>query len=296
MININEIKVFLEVVKAGSITGASKNLFISQPAVSQHIKAIEEKLNTKLFERVNTKLYLTNDGFEIYKELETLYRIFEETIEKIGAENIPANKLISIGASKTIGNYLLPSLIKRYKETENDVYFSVRIQNTSEIVEKVLREEILIGFAEAPVYHKSLNIGTICKDELKVVCSPNSKISKRSKVTIEELKVLPFISREKGSGTRGIIESVLSKYKCVPLNVVVTASSNEAIKEFVAKGLGVSILSKFAVSADEKCGRIVSKIIDGVEIERDFFMIWKKEKTLSNLENSFKEFVKSLKF
>ncbi len=294
MLNINEIRIFIEVVKAGSITGASKNLFISQPAVSQHIKAIEKKLSTKLFERVNTKLYLTNDGFKIYKELETLYRIFEGTIEKISTESISANKLINIGASKTIGNYLLPSLIKSYKETESDVYFSVRIQNTSEIVEGVLKEESSIGFVEAPVYHKLLNIETMCEDELKVVCSPNSEISKRSKITIEELKVLPFISREKGSSTRKIIENVFSKCGCIPINVVATVSSNEAIKEFVASGLGISILSKFAISADEKCGRIVSKSIDGVEIKRNFFMIWKNGRTLSSLENGFREFIKSL--
>lgn len=294
MLNINEIRVFLEVVKAGSITGASKNLFISQPAVSQHIKAIEEKLSIKLFERVNAKLYLTNNGFKVYKELEALYQTFEETIEKISTKDIPSNKLIGIGASKTIGNYFLPSLIKKYKERENNIYFSVKIQNTSEIAERILKEENLIGFVEAPVYHKSLNIEAICEDELKVICSPDSEISKRSKVTVEELKTLPFISREKGSSTRRIIENVLSKCGGIPLNVVTTVSSNEAIKEFVASGLGISILSKFAVSADEKCERIVSKNINGVEIKRNFFMIWKKGKTLSKSENDFKEFVKSL--
>ncbi len=294
MLTVNEIKIFLEVVKAGSITGASKNLFISQPAVSQHIKTIEEKLNIRLFERANTKLYLTNEGFKVYKELEKLYRIFEETVERVSLGDIPSGKLISIGASKTIGNYFLPFLIAKYKELERGSYFSLKIQNTSEIVERVLNEDFLIGFVEAPVYHKSLNIEVICEDRLKVVCSPNSKIAKKSELTIEELKILPFISREKGSGTRRIIENTLSKYGCNSLNVVVTASSNEAIKELVAAGLGISILSSFVVSADEKYGRIVSKDIDGVDIKRNFFMICKKEKSISRFENKFKEFVKSV--
>lgn len=288
-ININEIKVFLEVVNTGSITGASKNLFISQPAISQHIKNMEEKLNVKLFERIQggNILKLTEEGFLIYKELEALSRIFDETIDRI--TNIRKNTEINlkIGASKTIGDYLLPKIIVEFLKVSN-LNFSVDIQNTSEIIEELLDEEISIAFVEMPFFHKSLESEKFYMDELNLISSPNLPISSNLE---EDLNAFPFIMRENSSGTRKLIEYKFESLGIFP-KIIVTLSSNEAIKYMIKSGVGVGFLSKLIYEEDEKAGALVVLYPEKTRIERNFFMIRKKERVMSNLENEFLEFVR----
>ncbi|BBJ28508.1 LysR family transcriptional regulator [Athalassotoga saccharophila] len=290
MININEIKVFLEVVNTGSITGASKNLFISQPAISQHIKNMEEKLNVKLFERIQggNILKLTEEGFVIYKELESLSRVFDETIDRITNLQKNIESLLKIGASKTIGDYLLPKIMVDFLKAHN-VNFSVDIQNTSDVVEEVLDEEISVGFVEIPFFHKSLESEKFYMDEMNLISSPGFPLP--SKIEIEDLNSLPLILREKGSGTRKLIEYKFESLGITP-NVIITLSSNEAIKYMIKSGIGVGFLSKLIYEDDEKNGSIIVLNIENLKIERNFFMIRKKERIMSNLEREFLDFVR----
>ncbi len=290
MININEIKVFLEVVNTGSITGASKNLFISQSAISQHIKNMEEKLNVKLFERVQggNILKLTEEGFLIYKELESLSRVFDETIDRITNLQKHIGTTLKIGASKTIGDYLLPKIMVDFLQ-EHKVNFSVDIENTSDIVEEILDEEISVGFVEIPFFHKSLESEKFYMDEMNPIASPRFPLP--SKIDIEDISSLPLILREKGSGTRKLIEYKFESLGISP-NVIITLSSNEAIKYMIKSGIGIGFLSKLIYEEDEKNGSIIVLNIKGLKIERNFFMIRKKERIMSNLEGEFLDFVR----
>ncbi len=291
MLTINEIKILLEVVNAGSITGASKNLFISQPAVSQHVKTIEEKLGVKLFERANNALYLTDSGFSIYKELEALSRRFDDTMDRLLVLRETGSSSLKVCASKTIGNYLLPALIHEYVKNRKTAKIYMDIGNTSDVIEKVLNGEVSIGFVEAPMYHATLETEGFYIDRMKIICSPENQICK-GKTTIEEILGEPFIMREKGSGTRKIIEKAFARKGLTP-DVKMIISSNEAIKKLVMRNAGISILSELVFRTEEMKGLVRSFEIDGLEFQRSFFMVKNKDKIPSEIENDFKEFVRT---
>jgi len=291
-LTIDEIKIFLEVVNAGSITGASKNLFISQPAISQYIKNMEEKLDFKLFERSKSEgLTLTERGFKVYKTFIPLVKIFDETMYSLSNIDDLSQEPIKIGSSKIIGDYLLPKIIAEFVKTKGHSNFCVEIQNTSETIEKILDERIAFGLIETPFYHNLIDTEIFCTDEMKLICHPESEIARKKHVSIEEMKDIPFIFREIGSGTRKVIEEEFSKYDFSP-KIHLSFSSNEAIKRAIMNGLGFSILSEIAVENEEKLGMLSLVKITGMNFKREFYLSKKKGKLLSDRENELLEFLK----
>ncbi|MGC9219490.1 MAG: LysR family transcriptional regulator, partial [Athalassotoga sp.] len=291
-LTIDEIKVFLEVVNAGSITGASKNLFISQPSISQHIKNIEEKLNFKLFDRSKSEgLILTEKGFKVYQALIPLINTFDETMETLFVMGDSNELQLKIGASKIIGEYMMPEVISDFFKEKAHSNFCVEIQNTSETIEKILDERVAFGLIETPFCHSSLFTETFCVDEMKLICSSKNELASKREISLEELKDVPFIFREIGSGTRKMIEEEFAKYDFTP-KIHLSFSSNEAIKRAVANDLGVSILSEFATRNEEKAKTIVSLKIKNLNFKREFYISRKKGKFFSEQENEIIEFLK----
>ncbi len=291
-LTIDEIKVFLEVVNAGSITGASKNLFISQPGISQHIKNIEEKLNFKLFDRSKSEgLLLTEKGFKVYQTLIPLINTFDETMEALFIMGDSNELQLKIGASKIIGEYMMPEVISDFFKEKAYSNFCVEIQNTSETIEKILDERVAFGLIETPFCHSSLSTETFYADEMKFICSSKNELASKKEISLEELKDVPFIFREIGSGTRKMIEEEFAKHDFTP-KIHLSFSSNEAIKRSVVNGLGFSILSEIAVQNEEKLGILSSVKITGLNLKREFYISKKKGKLLSERENELLEFLK----
>lgn len=291
-LTIDEIKVFLEVVNAGSITGASKNLFISQPGISQHVKNIEEKLNFKLFDRSKIEgLVLTEKGFKVYQTLISFIDIFDETMETLSNMNDSNESPLKIGASKVIGEYIMPEIISDFFKEKGRSNFCVEIQNTQQTIEKVLDERVSFGLIETPFYHSLVSTEKFCNDEMKLVCSTKNKISFKKEISLEELKDEPFIFREIGSGTRKMIEDEFAKHDFTP-KIHLSFSSTEAIKRAVANDLGVSILSELAIRNEEQAKTITSLRIKNLDLKREFYICRKKGKLFSDQENEMIEFPK----
>lgn len=285
--NFRKLKIFYETAISLNMTEGGKKLYISQPSVSQAIKELENELEVKLFDRIGKKLYLTNEG-EIYlKFVSRILNLNEEV--KIMLEDLKNNVTgkIKIGASTTIGTYILPNVIKSFLEKNKDVEISIVIENTEDIEKLLLDNDVDIAFVEGDVNSKDIIKEELWKDKLVFV--------KAKDIDIEYKEKIPLIMRERGSGTRDIIETNL-KNSNVDYTICMELGSTELILKVVEVGLGIACVPYRCVEKEIKEGILEEVFIDGVkEIKRDFRFIYHEDKFLSNTMKAFLEELKSYK-
>ena len=285
--NFRKLKIFYETAISLNMTEAGKKLYISQPSVSQAIRELENELEVKLFDRIGKKLYLTNEG-EIYlKFVSRILNLNEEV--KIMLDDLKNNVTgkIKIGASTTIGTYILPNVIKSFLEKNKDVEISIVIENTEDIEKLILDNDVDIAFVEGDVNSKDIVKEELWKDKLVFV--------KAKDIDIEYKEKIPLIMRERGSGTRDIIETNL-KNSNVDYSICMELGSTELILKVVEVGLGIACVPYRCVEKEIKEGILEEVFIDGVkEIKRDFRFIYHEDKFLSNTMKAFLEELKSYK-
>lgn len=243
------LRTFVTVVEEGNFTRAAEKRLISQPSVSVHIQNLEKEFQTSLFVRSPKQLQLTSTGELLYERAKQIIQIYESTKEEIIAHHQSLTLELKIGASFTIGEYVLPSLLEELGKIYPEIKLEVIIGNTEEIIEHVKLLHVDIGLIEGQSNDKSLEVFPFMLDELKVVASPNHPLSSQKGATIEELQNQTWITREKGSGTRAYLEHVLRSHGLKTKNVI-SISSTQGVKEAVIRGLGFSLISKFAIARE----------------------------------------------
>ena len=294
----HKLKVFCTVAETKSFSKASEIVRLTQPAVSLQIQALEELYGTKLFNRSGCIITLTNAGELLYKyatEINLLYSDAEKEISKITGL---VKGVVTLGASSTIGNYIMPSVISDFKRKFPKVNVHLLINNTKTIVEYLNAAGIDVGFVEGDVSKQKLLIEKIVSDEMVLIMSPLHPWTKRTNISISELQKEPFILREEGSGTRQMIEKYLSKYGLPTqyIKVTFTFGSTESIKSAVENGLGVSIISKWAAKKETRYGSLKTATFKEDKFLRDFSLLRRKAKSFSHALDSFLVFLKAYPF
>ncbi|MEW6067725.1 MAG: selenium metabolism-associated LysR family transcriptional regulator [Nitrospirota bacterium] len=285
--DIHRLRIFTTVFQDKSFSKASKKLLLSQPTISTHIKALEEELNCKLFDRLGRTIIPT-------KEAEFLFRHAIEVIEKVDAlkgamgqlNKEIAGKLI-IGASTIPGTYLLPAMISTFQKKYPSVSFHILVSDSKEIIERVSSHELYLGIVGARLGNEHINYMPFIEDELIVISSPS--LVKINLMTLQELIKYPMVLREEGSGTRRETEKILGE-KGISLNdIKITGifGSTDAIKQAVKEGLGVSILSRFSVIDELKHKSIKEIKIADTPMHRRFYIITHKKRSLPSAYNIF---------
>ncbi|MGC9167848.1 MAG: LysR substrate-binding domain-containing protein [Desulfurella sp.] len=273
-LSLHHVVVFNSVAKTLNMSKSAKELLVTQSAVSQTIKDLETKFSVKLFLRKNRRLYLTEEGKEFYYYTKKIFDILEEA--KLCLENFNTLKKgrVSIGASMTIGNYLLPELIVKFKQTYPDIDLSLFIANSSEVIEKLRTSEIDLALIEGLPHasDKFIKITRFAKDKLLFVCSPQHKFTVSEKVTLKDLLKEQFIMRERGSGTRQIIEAELAKLGA-HVKVAYEFNNPEAIKNAVSCNLGISALSELIIKNELQMGMLKEIPITNIKIYRWFYLM-----------------------
>jgi DNA-binding transcriptional LysR family regulator len=291
-INLREIKIFATVCKTTSMSEAGRQLYMTQPAVSQTIIDLEDKLQVKLFERMNKKLILTHAGEILLKYSKRIILIMDEaenTLEDIA--NLKIGK-IRVGASMTIGTYLLPSIIKEFNTKYPEINLNLIIDNTSVIEEKILNNDIDIGLVEGLIGAKDILFDSFFHDKLFLVCSKDNFLAQKRLVERNEIEGQDFISREEGSGTREIIDKIMNAYN-ITYNIRHTLNNIEAIKKSIRNNLGISILPEIAIQEELVAGDLLKLDIRDIEFKRSFNIIYHKDKNLTNLLQKFIEHIKN---
>ena len=245
--------VFKDVAETKNITLSAKRLHMSQPSISLQIQNLENQYGARFFDRTNKGVTLTKEGEIFYAHVRSVLDILANAKEQINVLAKGQRGLIYLGATLTIGEYILPNILAYLYKTHPDIDFKVKIANTESISQDVLEKKIHIGLIEGPVpRHKDLNVEKFWEDELVVVLSHSHAWASRKSITLAELPHERLVTREEGSGTRKVMEMALKERGLDPehLNITMELGSTHAIKQVVSAGLGITIISALTVNRD----------------------------------------------
>lgn len=254
--------VFKEVAETKNFTLAAKKLHMSQPSISLQIQNLENQYGARFFDRTNKGVSLTKAGEVFYEHVRQVLDILANAHQQVSALVEDQRGLIYIGATLTIGEYVLPHILAYLNKNRPDVDFKVRIANTEAISQEVLEKRIHIGLIEGPApRHKELVVESFWQDELVVVVPSFHPWATRSSISLAELPQERLITREVGSGTRKVMELALKERGLDPaqLNISMELGSTQAIKQVVSAGLGITIISSLTVQRE--CDQKVFKAL-----------------------------------
>lgn len=294
----HKLKVFCTVAETKSFSKASEIIRLTQPAVSLQIQALEEIYGTKLFNRSGCIITLTPAGEVLYKyakEINTLYTAAEK---ELGAFTGQVKGVVTIGASSTIGNYVLPAVIAEFRKKYPKVAVHLVTGNTRTIVDYLNAGGIDIALVEGEVKKQKLIVEKLIPDEMVLIMHPLHPWARKSNVSIFDVAKEPFIFREEGSGTRQMIEKYLIKHGISPqsIKIVFIMGSTESIKSAVEEGLGVSIVSKWAAKKEIRYGTLKTASLKEDRFMRDFSLLYRKAKDTSFTLDKFLTFLKKYPF
>ena len=280
-VTFHQLELFLVAAKLKNFSRAADQMAISQPAFSAQIIKLESILGAPLFDRIGRRIELTDGGvvFERYaqKTLSTL-REGKQAIDDM-TQNVVGT--LRIGASTTIANYILPEYLGLFRDNHPDCKIEMMVNNTNQIEQALLGNEIDMGLVEGPVQNKSRVESSLFRmDELIVVFSNSHKWGKRRKISMKEFQKEPLIIREVGSGTRKVFLDIMDKQ--TPLNIAMELGNTEAIKKSAESNIGVAVVSRSAVERELKDKRLKSVNIEGRKMERGLNIIVLKHKYFSN--------------
>lgn len=282
--NIRHLKIFLAVVDGGSMTQAAKNLYITQPSVSQAIREIEDHYNIVLFERLSNKLYITETGKEFLAYARHIVALYDNMEKKMAQSR--KTSTLHIGASLTIGTYLLSHISQKFLKENKNIIIRALIDNTTAIEDKVVNSELDFALVEGPIHSRDIVAKSFMEDELILICSPNHPLASRPSISLEDLSKEDLVLREIGSGTRELFENTMySQGKS--LNIKWVCNNPEAIKNAVMANIGVSIISKLAVEREIREGRLYTIPMENVNLKRKFNIIYHKNKYITGAMEKF---------
>lgn len=283
------LQTFICVAKTKSYTRSAELLNITQPAVSQHIKYLEQEYGVSLINKCGRSFDLTQEGLILFKyaeKIEDLYRVLEVKLKnKTGIV-----KNYNLGASMTIGGYVLPPILAKYRNIHENVNILLQVNNTEEILEKLIYSKIDFALIEGPFDKDKFQFRKIKDDELVLAVSPEHEFSKKKEVSIEEVLNGNLILRENGSGTRRIFEDKLIQmgYNPSELKAYMEIGSISAIKSLIEENLGYSIISKETIKKELLQGIIKEIPIRDVRIFREFNFLYLLQ---DDYINEFMDFV-----
>jgi len=265
--NRNHLALFHAVAQAGGISRGAERLHVSQPAVSKQIKELEDALGIRLLERLPRGSRLTDGGKLLAQYVQRMAVVEEETARAIEEFRGLKRGRLAVGASTTIGAYLLPQVFGEFHRQHPDIELELEIANTETIQNQLMAGSIEIGLTEGLMEAEHLDSEVFHEDELVAIAPRGHLLLKQKRVTARELCREPFILREAGSGTRAVVERALGK-RGLTVKPVLSLASPEAIKRAVIAGVGIAIVSRLAISCELQIGSLAVIPIKDLVIRR----------------------------
>lgn len=270
-----KLNTFVTVAEIKSFTKAGEILNLTQPAVSQHIKFIEQYYGVSLIKKKGKNLVLTEEGKILYKyakELEIVHRNLESEIRNKSG----INRIYNVGATMTIGGYILPYILAEFKNVYKNIDILLQVNNTEEIIDKILNRKLDIALVEGLFDASRFKYKKFKEDQLVLAVSPLHEFAKRDEVSVEDILKGNLILRERGSGTREIFENKLVElgWNIKDIRPYMEIGSIPAIKSLVEANLGYTIISKETIKRELRLGLIKCVPIRMLKIFRDFNFIY----------------------
>ena len=292
-ISIRQLEVFVATAEYCSFTKAAEDLHLTQSTVSMHIRTLEEVLYACLIERGSRKkVILTEEGKRVYSiAKDILARV--EALQEHRTDG--GEELLRIGTSTVPAQYLLPKLLSGFLKKHSRVKYILRRGDSEHILECIRKGEVRIGLTGYKNGDRSLIFQEIARDHLVLITENNEafRTMQAEEKTGKDLLDLPMIAREESSGTQHAADDFLQKLGVKKLNIVARMDNPESIKVSVAEGIGASIISDLAASAEVKAGKLLAFPFMPQSEERKLYIVWPKEALLTSAELKFIQYVKS---
>ncbi len=290
MVNYKQLLAFVTVVDEGGFSAAAKKLFITQPAVSWQIKSIEKALDVLLIERSDRDVLLTQAGEILYRNAKIIidqYKVLDEDIDQFKNNE---NGNLRIAASTIPGEYLLPSLIKKFRSEQPHINTKVYISDSKDVIDKVVSGLVCMGITGIRPVESELESVAFAEDRLKLVCSVDYSTQKLK--DFSSIAKEPIIMREEGSGTRTVTLAFLKQNGCHvdQLNKNTVFGSTKSSLSAVEAGIGIGWLSEAAISDAVKLNH-VRVLSDTYDIPRQLYIVTYKNRTLSPSAEIFRSFL-----
>ncbi|MHC0445227.1 LysR family transcriptional regulator [Flavobacterium sp. 3-218] len=286
------LKVFYTVALRLNFTKAATELYITQPAVSKHIQELEEQYKTKLFERNGSKIALTPAGKILLKYTKSIFDLYREIDFEMSSFNKDRQGLLRLGASTTISQYIISPVLASFHQKQKDIKVNLLNGNTEQIENALINKEIEIGIVEGQSKNQSIKYIPFLKDELVLVCNSKNPLVKQNEISVNDLRSMKFITRERGSGTLEVIEFALKKagLKFSDLQIEMQLGSTESIKSYLLNSDCFAFMSIHAVSKELTNKELIVLDVEELSIERYFYII-----TLQGKSDSLSElFIQNL--
>ncbi|MBE6068142.1 MAG: LysR family transcriptional regulator [Clostridium lundense] len=291
--NLEHLQAFYETVKYNSISKAAESLHLTQPGLSMQLKNLEKEFGARLLTRSNKGVELTEEGKVVFNYADTILSI-KGNIERDLKNLQKDTPKLMITSCKSVGEYALPCSIYTFKKLHKEVDIDMKVVNSTEVIQRLHDHTINIGIIQGEPLSDDIDIKKIISDELILVGKSDND---KKTISIEELKKLPLILREKTSNTRYLVDAALKKkgVSIKDLNVIYDLNSPEAIKSSISAGNGFSFLPRLILRKELKQGIIQSIDVEGIKINFNYNITFRKNYTFTEYEQKFVDFITSNK-
>jgi len=266
------LKVFRAVAERLNFHRAAEQLFLTQPAVTLQIKALEDDLGVRLFDRAGGRISLTRQGSVLFSYAGKIAALVSRAEQELGCDDAKPSGELSLGVSTTIAQYVLPRLLVAFLAEQPRIQFSLHSGNTAKIVQLVLDNEVSVGLIEGPALKSGIRTEPFMQDELVLITPRDYEFDHLSR---SQFVATTLLLRERGSGSRRVVETALEKtgLRLKSFKKVMDLDSTEAIKSAVEAGLGIGFVSRWAISKEVELGVLNVAQVDGVTVRRRFSLI-----------------------
>ncbi|HKF37348.1 MAG TPA: LysR family transcriptional regulator [Ktedonobacteraceae bacterium] len=289
-LNLHQLATFQAVAKHRSYVRAAEELHFSQPAVSAQIRHLEDSLGVKLFDQIGRKTHLTQAGEELYLYSQKIFSVIDETMDVMESLRSPYYGRLSVGADTTVGSYVIPGLLGKFRQIYPQVEILLQVLNRASLIEAIFNNRVELAVMGSVPDDAPVEIEPFAFNPLVLVAAPTHRLAGLKNVPIEELGREHFLLREQGSGTRAALEKALEDAG-LPLQVSMQVGNNSAIKQGVAAGLGIALISRVAIDMELETNRLVILDVEGFPIIRQWRLVHVKDKYLSATARAFKSFL-----
>jgi len=294
-LRLPHLETFCKAAELSSFTGAAKALRLTQASVSQRVQALEKTLDTPLFKRQGGRVLLTEAGQKLYDYAQQILDLHREARREITGHEAPIAGELFLAASSIPGEHLLPALLSVFGQKHPHIRVRATVSDSMGVMAQVERGEVSLGLVGRKDDNPHLDFRYLASDRMVLVVPPGHALSRRKKVSVKQLPRHPLILREVGSGLRHCFEKSLDKagLSLADLRIALELGSNEAIKEAVLRGVGIAILSTYAVQKELKTGHLHGLEVTDLHCDRDMFIVRDKRRVLPFAARLFLTFLET---
>ncbi len=294
MLNFNQFRVFYYAAKNLNFTAAAAELFITQPAVTAQIKSFEEFCNLKLFKKKGRKIYLTDEGRSLYQYAAKVFK-FEKEIEAVIDDMRELKRgILSLGTTKAYARYFMPLMITTFHQNYPQIKIQLNEGSSLDMIHSLLDFKIEVAVIAKAENNPEVQFFPFSQEEMAVIVARTHPLAKKKAISFADLATVPFIMKEKGSGTRKLVEELFETVGCTP-DILMETSNTEFIKQLVQRGEGVSFVVKEAVAAELKEKKMTTVPLKGPRVYLDVSIAYLKEQILSPPARAFVDTLIGLK-